>query len=134
MSTRMKKSRPMSLKPCPQLPENSLRHAISHHASARVPGLGAKNFLLFPNKTNVLIDSTRFRITFSFGVNKLLLGKRNQQLVGVLPVAQADQVCCVDFVQHRNLTVEGRVRRKGVGLEILDCDGDLRRVGTQAAE
>src|SRR4029077_19564334 len=130
----MRKGRPMSLEPCPSLLDNWLRHAISQHASARVPGLGTENSLLFPNQTNVLIDSIRFRITLSFGVNKLFLGKRNQQLVGVLPVAQSDQIRCVDLVQHRNLTIEVRVRREAVRFEILYRNGDLRCVSTQATE
>src|SRR5215470_3149820 len=130
----MKKSQPRSPEPCPSLLKNLLRHVISQHASARVSGLGTKNFVLFPDKTNVFIDRIRFRIPFSFGVHELLLGKRDQQLVGVLAVAQSDQIRCVDLVQHCNLTIEVRVRREGVGFEILYRDGDLRRVGTQATE
>ena len=41
---------------------------------------------------------------------------------------------CVDLIQHRNLTIEVRVRREGVRFEILYGDGDLRRVGPQPTE
>ena len=122
----------MSLEPCLSLLDNWLRHAISQHASARVPGLGAEYFLLFSNKTNVPIDSTRFRVTFSFCVHKLLLGKSNQQLVGVLAVAQAYQVHCVDLVQDTAISLlrfgsDERVSVSRFWIAVATCGALARR-------
>ena len=54
----------------------------------------------------MLINSTRFRVTLSFGVDELLFGKCDKQLVSVLAVTHRDKVRGVDFIQYRNLGIQ----------------------------
>ena len=73
------------------------------------------------------IDGFHFSVALALGIDELLLGERRQELIGVLAVAQGDDIGGVDLFKNRNLSVEVGVRIERLVLEVLD--GGLKLSG-----